>query len=314
LDRPPSHFSTGADTARITNWGTQPVTLNNLSIKAWFDYTGSATLQAASYVNSQSVYTSGGSWIANVNAAAVNFISLGTTDNCGNNRQANEAALINFTDGNTVTIPPNGGYLQTNSDTNSLATWHRSDWANFNYSQDYSRITDAGTGAATRANLSYYTLYLNGNLVCESTSASTQDTNSGQEPCGISACGGGGSKTRRPSADTDVSNQTPTPTPDDKTLKTPQVVAAPNISRDYEPIKFLVNLNKSAQVTLNIYSLVGEKVFSSNLQGTSGRNTLVWDLENNANQSVASGLYVFVVSIDDGAQLIRRVGKVVVIH
>ena len=92
------------------------------------------------------------------------------------------------------------------------------------------------------------------------------------------------------------------------------MVAAPNISRDEEPIKFLVNLTKPAQVALSLFTLSGEKVYNAGAQGSAGLNTLVWELENNGNQPVASGLYIYVLSIGDGSPIIRRTGKVVLIH
>jgi len=92
------------------------------------------------------------------------------------------------------------------------------------------------------------------------------------------------------------------------------VVAAPNISRDGEPIKLLVNLSKPAHIILYLYTLAGEKAYDMDAQGTAGLNTLVWNLQNNANQAVASGFYIYMVTLDDGERIIRQTGKVVVIH
>jgi hypothetical protein len=91
-------------------------------------------------------------------------------------------------------------------------------------------------------------------------------------------------------------------------------VAAPNISRDEEPIKFLVNLDQPAEMVLTLYSLSGERIYSANAQGTSGLNTLVWDLTNNQNQPVASGLYIYVLQTTGGGKTENHMGKVVVIH
>ena len=102
---------------------------------------------------------------------------------------ANEEVGITF--GDTVVIPGNGGYMQTNAASNTLATWHRSDWANFSFTNDYSRISDAGISAANRANLPQFTLYQNGALVCEYISSTQPDPSSGAEPCSASACNGG---------------------------------------------------------------------------------------------------------------------------
>jgi hypothetical protein len=94
----------------------------------------------------------------------------------------------------------------------------------------------------------------------------------------------------------------------------PQVVAAPNISRDEEPIKFLVTLAQPGQMNLALYSLSGEKVYNISAGGTAGLNTLVWDLTNSLNQPVASGLYIYRLSANEGTTNENRMGKVVVIR
>jgi hypothetical protein len=93
----------------------------------------------------------------------------------------------------------------------------------------------------------------------------------------------------------------------------PSVVAAPNLSFG-EPVQFRVTLVQGAQVTIQLYSLVGERVWQGDLQAGAGLNTLSWDLRNQSGETVASGLYLYVVSIDDGTRLVRRTGKVAVIH
>jgi hypothetical protein len=65
---------------------------------------------------------------------------------------------------------------------------------------------------------------------------------------------------------------------------------------------------------LSLYNLAGEKAFNAEVQGAAELNTLVWNLQNNANQPVASGLYIYALFIGDGPQMTRHVGKVVVIR
>jgi hypothetical protein len=60
--------------------------------------------------------------------------------------------------------------------------------------------------------------------------------------------------------------------------------------------------------------LAGEKAYDMDAQGTEGLNSLVWNLQNNATQAVASGLYIYMVTLDDGERIIHQTGKVVVIH
>lgn len=196
--------------ARITNWGGQAVSLSALKVKVWiptiyYNMTyRHISLVPATYANNQSIYGANGSWLGNVGAPAVAFQPLTGGRDCGNNRLADTSVVISFTDTGKV-VPANGGYVETNSATNSLATWHFSDWSSFTRASDYSRVTDAGTSSAARSNLAYYTLYYNDQLVCEYTSASAMDTATGLEPCNVSGCA--------PSPTPTPSTPTPTPTP-----------------------------------------------------------------------------------------------------
>jgi hypothetical protein len=116
------------------------------------------------------------------------------------------------------------------------------------------------------------------------------------------------------STDTPSPTLTPPPTPVlDRSLP-PSMVAAPNISTNGEPIKFLVNLAHPAPIVLSLYTLAGERVYDTGMQGSAGLNTLVWNLANNQNQPVASGLYLFVLQTGDGSKTENQVGKVIVIH
>lgn len=88
------------------------------------------------------------------------------------------------------------------------------------------------------------------------------------------------------------------------------VVAAPNISRDGEPIRFEVNLGEAAPLELDLFSVTGEKVAAINAQGAAGINTLTWDLANASKGQVASGLYIYLLKAGD----LTQTGKVVVLH
>ncbi len=155
--------------------------------------------------------------------------------------------------------------------------------------------------ASTYSTNSHYAIYLRGNLVSYA---------GGVPPScrPLATCTPIGGKEVHPG---NVPTATLTPAPTETTRLTASVVAAPNISKDSDPINFQVNLNQSAQLTLNLYNLAGEKVYSANVQGTAGMNSIEWTLLNNGNQPVASGLYIYTLSIGDGY---HRTGKVVVIH
>jgi hypothetical protein len=92
------------------------------------------------------------------------------------------------------------------------------------------------------------------------------------------------------------------------------VVAAPNISQNDEPIRFLVKLTQAARIKLVLYSMAGEEVYETTIEGSSGINSLVWSLENQSDQVVASGLYIFALQANEGASVETKIGKVVVLH
>jgi hypothetical protein len=91
-------------------------------------------------------------------------------------------------------------------------------------------------------------------------------------------------------------------------------VAGPNISRAGEPIKFMVNLSSNASIQLNLYSLMGEEVFMDTIEGNSGLNTITWLLRNKAQAPVASGLYIYVIQVNDGYERVTKTGKVMIFH
>src|SRR5665213_1646589 len=170
---------------RITNWGGQPVPLNQITVKAYIDLGAQGTLQGAAYANNQQVFTSGNIWLANVLQPTVSFNALGSLFNCSAGREADTMISVSFTDPASTMLPANGGYVQTNSGS-TLAGWNLTTWANLVRANDYSAVPGADNSAATRVNLIYYTLYLNGVLQSEWTSPATHDPNSGRQPCGVS--------------------------------------------------------------------------------------------------------------------------------
>jgi hypothetical protein len=117
-----------------------------------------------------------------------------------------------------------------------------------------------------------------------------------------------------------ISSPTITPTPTVTPTATPgnglvqNVVAAPNLVRGNQPIKIQFNLNHPAMVHLSIFTLTGEQVFTTTVTGNAGANTLTWEANNLARQSVASGLYVYVLQVDDGTSHQNTTGKVVIIR
>ena len=92
------------------------------------------------------------------------------------------------------------------------------------------------------------------------------------------------------------------------------VAMGPNISNGQQPIRFLVNLDRSAKIELGILALTGERVFTEQILGTQGLNTLVWEAQNNAGSTVASGLYLYYLQVDDGVGQETRSGKIVILR
>jgi hypothetical protein len=91
------------------------------------------------------------------------------------------------------------------------------------------------------------------------------------------------------------------------------IVAEPNLSTGQQPIQFRLNLGLPANVSLVLYNVAGEKIYNASLQANPGLNTLEWGLQNNSKNSVASGRYIYAVTIDGGAKTVRKIGKVLVV-
>ncbi|HVZ80703.1 MAG TPA: hypothetical protein VHE12_07875 [bacterium] len=127
------------------------------------------------------------------------------------------------------------------------------------------------------------------------------------------ACGDSGPNQKRGGSLETVSHpetQTPTPTP----VAHPFALAAPNISRDGEPVKFLIDLDRDAVIHLILYSVAGEQVMAKDISGRPGQNSLTWDLDNQNGSPVASGLYLYAISAEEGSLIKTAKGKVVVLH
>ncbi len=67
--------------------------------------------------------------------------------------------------------------------------------------------------------------------------------------------------------------------------------------------------NITSQLRIRIYSASGRLVRDIDLAGAG--NAYQWDLRNNSNQEVASGVYIYMVSNDAGE---KRTGKIAVIR
>ena len=112
-----------------------------------------------------------------------------------------------------------------------------------------------------------------------------------------------------------TATSTPTASPVPPQLgPTPGYSVAPNLSRGGQPIVFTVDLTVPSPITLSLYDLAGELVYTVTVQGRAGANTIVWNLQNQSGQKVASGLYIYTLQISQGYPLKPPTGKVVILH
>jgi hypothetical protein len=76
----------------------------------------------------------------------------------------------------------------------------------------------------------------------------------------------------------------------------------------------MINLGYSASIQLNLYTIMGEEVYSDTIQGNAGLNTINWLMKNKAQTSVASGLYIYAIEVNNGYEKSTTTGKVLVFH
>jgi len=91
-------------------------------------------------------------------------------------------------------------------------------------------------------------------------------------------------------------------------------VAGPNLSRNGQPVKFMVQLNQAAKVEVDIFSMMGQRVASTTFYGTPGMNNWLWELKNASEQGVSSGLYIYTVRVTYNGNIEVKTGKIVILH
>jgi photosystem II stability/assembly factor-like uncharacterized protein len=229
---------------------------------------------------------------------------------------------LDVTNNSPQVIPTNGGYFIDGD-----FGIQRSDAGAFvpGISEWYSQIPsgEGSTCSDTAGNTptgyfddAHYALFYRGSLVSEQGGT---DPNTGLRPCFCGAPMGSAAPVRGIVGEVEGLRATPTvsPTPTispTATVGSVAMMAQPNISRGGEPVKFVVSLVRPAQVKLSLLTLTGEHVYSTSLQGNAGTNSLVWTLQNQAKEAVASGLYLYLIQVDDGMTITTKTGKVAVLH
>lgn len=146
---------------RITNNDSSSVDRSLITVKLWFNH--STNILINSYYGE---------------IASATRSSLGTT--CGSgSRLANQVITLTFSSG---TIAAGGNISRTDA-----LTLYRDGWAGpFDQScDDYSLMP----ASSTFTNSPYFAIYYDGELVCEYTNSTTEDSNTGVDPCtGASGC------------------------------------------------------------------------------------------------------------------------------
>jgi hypothetical protein len=107
---------------------------------------------------------------------------------------------------------------------------------------------------------------------------------------------------------------TPTPTATPSISPAVSANALPNISRNGQPIRFQVTLPQAALVRLSLFTPTGESVYSTQISGQAGVNSLEWLLRNHSGLPVASGLYLYVIQVSGPSGVLIHKGQVVVLH
>ncbi len=97
-----------------------------------------------------------------------------------------------------------------------------------------------------------------------------------------------------------------------------EVRAYPNPTSRQVTVAF--KLTQSADVELKVYNVAGELLYRDELrdvigqQSASRNQAFIWKCENQAGESVASGVYVYIVDAKRGGQTVHRNGKVAVVR
>ena len=97
-----------------------------------------------------------------------------------------------------------------------------------------------------------------------------------------------------------------------------EIVAYPNPTSSEVNINF--KLTMSADVTLGIYNVGGELLYTDELQNVVGQQSatrnegFIWRCKNQAGKSVASGVYVYILEAEREGEVVRQTGKVAVVR
>ena len=298
------------------------VKLSDLTMKMWTYDTTATGFKLNNYFNGNingNVFNGNGTLFQGV-TSPFQLATVAMPSPCLSSPGHSANFELDITNNSSQTLPTNGGYFIDGD-----FGIQRSDAAAFvpGISQWYSQIpTGEGTSCSDTAGNNpagyfddpHYALFYQGQLVAEQGGT---DANTGVVPClCVLAPPKSGSILGQVLAGTPTASPTISPTPSTTPIPVRglSVVTAPNVSRNGEPVRFLVNLEEPAQVRMALFTLTGEQVYTASAQAGAGENSLVWPVENQAGSAVASGLYLYEVEIDGANGVTKKTGKVAVLH
>lgn len=95
-------------------------------------------------------------------------------------------------------------------------------------------------------------------------------------------------------------------------LDAKEIYAYPNPARETgeQMVRFSCILSKPAEIKIRIYTAQGHLLKELAQAGVVGFNAVPWDGKDNYNNQVANGMYLYVITIDDGDKKITRKKKV----
>jgi hypothetical protein len=279
----------------VINTGTTALNLGQITIKFWVDDTNVSSNSANGVLGAVNFGGGFGSTSTAVSGVAIHTLNFPA---CGPSaaQQANWEITISDTDTASLSAGATWSNIQT-------AIHAGNSFVNF--TPGSANWYSPCVGSTYMDNLNY-ALYYQGNLV----------TSSGGVPSScrpLATCTPGGPASSAAALLVE-SRGTATPTISTTPTGSFSAMAEPNISRNGEPVKFVVNLVKPSLVKLALLTLTGEQVYGASFQGNTGTNSFVWTLQNQAKETVASGLYVYVLQADDGLSVTNKTGKVVVLR
>ncbi|MFQ6043052.1 MAG: gliding motility-associated C-terminal domain-containing protein, partial [Candidatus Poribacteria bacterium] len=95
-----------------------------------------------------------------------------------------------------------------------------------------------------------------------------------------------------------------------------EVIAYPNPAKNEDVVTIRFKLTRTADVTLKIYNVAGEIIYTEERKNAIGRinEWFAWDGKNQAKLPVASGVYIYILEAESSAgQKVRRSGKIAVV-